>query len=111
MEKVKEKVATPAADAAATPAMATPVDAAQVVETNAYVPTYRVKPEFKDAVLKAIGRHPFNQIAGIMNAINVEVIDHNSLTQVINVLGNFPYTEVAGILTNVNAYVEQIVAD
>lgn len=87
------------------------VDATQKVETNAYVPTYKVKPEFKDAVLKAIGRHPFNQIAGIINAINVEVIDHNQLTQIINVLGNFPYTEVAGILTNVNAYVEQVVEE
>jgi hypothetical protein len=87
------------------------VDPNQQVETNAYVPTYKVKPEFKDAVLKAIGQAPFNQIAGIVNAINVEVMDHNTLTQVINVLGNFPYTQVAGILTNVNAYVEQIVEE
>lgn len=87
------------------------VDATQQVETKPYVPTYRVKPEFKDAVLKSIGQHPFNQIAGIVNAINVEVMDHNTLTQIINVLGNFPYVQVAGILTNVNAYVEQIVED
>ncbi|MFW6310796.1 MAG: hypothetical protein ACOC1K_01020 [Nanoarchaeota archaeon] len=87
------------------------VDPNQGVETNAYVPTYKVKPEFKDAVLKAIGRHPFNQIAQIMQAIDVEVIDHNTLTQVINVLGQFPYTEVAGLLTNVNNYVEQVVED
>lgn len=87
------------------------VDQTQQVETDAYVPTYKVKPEFKDAVLKAIGQHPFNQIASIMNAINVEVMDHNTLTQVINVLGNFPYTQVAGLLTNVNSYVEQIVED
>ena len=87
------------------------IDPNQQVETNAYVPTYKVKPEFKDAILKAIGQNPFNQIAGIMNAINVEVIDHNTLTQIINVLGNFPYTSVAGILTNVNNYVEQIVED
>ena len=104
-------VAAPVVAAPIAPAAAAPVDAAQEVETNAYVPTYKVKPEFKDAVLKAIGRHPFNQIAGIINAINVEVMDHNSLTQVINILGNFPYTEVAGILTNVNAFVEQIVED
>ena len=87
------------------------VDATQQVVTKPYVPTYRVKPEFKDAVLKSIGQHPFNQIAGIINAINVEVMDHNTLTQVINVLGNFPYVQVAGILTNVNAYVEQIVEE
>lgn len=104
-----EKKESKAPEAAATQAPA--VDATQKVETNAYVPTYRVKPEFKDAVLKSIGRHPFNQIAGIINAINVEVMDHNSLTQVINVLGNFPYTEVAGILTNVNAFVEQVVEE
>lgn len=83
------------------------IDPNQQVETDAYVPTYKVKPEFKDAVLKAIGQHPFNQIAGIINAINVEVMDHNTLTQVINVLGNFPYTQVSGLLTNINAYVEQ----
>ena len=113
MEKKKEQVkeapvVAPTQEAPATPPV---VDPAQQVETNAYVPTYKVKPEFKDAVLKAIGRHPFNQIAGIINAINVEVMDHNALTQVINVLGNFPYTEVAGILTNVNAFVEQVVEE
>ncbi len=86
-------------------------DANQPVETNAYVPIYRVKPEFKDAVLKAIGQHPFNQIAAIINAINVEMMDHNTLTQVINVLGNFPYVQVAGVLANVNAYIEQVVED
>ena len=109
--KVQAEAAPVAAVVPAPVAAAPQIDATQEVETNAYVPTYKVKPEFKDAVLKAIGRHPFNQIAGIINAINVEVMDHNSLTQVINVLGNFPYTEVAGILTNVNAFVEQIVEE
>ncbi len=87
------------------------VDASQQIETDAYVPTYKVKSDFKAAVLKAIGSNPFNQIAPIINAINVEVMDHNTLTQIINVLGNFPYTQVAGILTNVNSYVEQVVED
>jgi hypothetical protein len=87
------------------------VDATQQVETKAYVPTYRIKPEFKDAVLKAIGQHPFNHIVGIMNTINVEIMDHNTLTQVMNALGQFPYIQVAGILTNVSAFVEQIVED
>ena len=87
------------------------VDATQKVETNAYVPTYRLKPEFKQAVLKAIGQYPFNQIAGIMNAIQVDVVDHNTFQQIVNVLGNFPYQQVAGILQNVNSYVEQIVED
>jgi hypothetical protein len=87
------------------------VDATQVVETKAYVPTYRLKPEFKAAVLKAIGTYPFNQIAGIMNAIQVDVVDHNTFQQIVNVLGNFPYQQVAGILQNINSYVEQIVED
>ena len=87
------------------------VDATQKVETNAYVPTYRLKPEFKQAVLKAIGQYPFNQIAGIMNAIQVDVVDHNTFQQIVNVLGNFTYQQVAGILQNVNSYVEQIVED
>ena len=87
------------------------VDQNQNVETDAYVPTYKVKPEFKEAILKAIGKHPFNQISSIMSAVNVEVIDHNTLTQIINVLGNFPYVEIAPILGNVSAYVEQIVED
>jgi len=85
------------------------VDPKQQVETNAYVPTYKVKPEFKDAILKAIGQHPYNQIAGIMNAVNVEIIDHNTLTQIINVLGQFPYIQVANLLSNVNNFVEQVV--
>ena len=87
------------------------VDPNQKIETNAYVPTYRLKPEFKQAVLKAIGQYPFNQIAGIMNAIQVDVVDHNTFQQIVNVLGNFPYQVVAGILQNINSYVEQIVED
>ena len=46
-----------------------------------------------------------------MNAINVEVMDHNTLTQVINVLGNFPYQDVSGLLGTINDYVEMIVED
>jgi len=87
------------------------VDSTQKVETNAYVPTYRLKPEFKVAVTKAIGQYPFNQIAGIMNAIQVDVVDHNTFQQIVNVLGNFPYTQVAGILQNVNSYVEAVTED
>ena len=87
------------------------LDAAQQVETNAYVPTYKVKPEFKDAVLRAIGNRPFNEIAGLMQALNVDVVDHQTLTQIVQVIGQFPYVNVAPILTNVNAYVEQIIED
>ncbi len=83
----------------------------QPVEQAAYVPTYKVKPQFKEAILKSIGDAPFNQIAGIMNAINVETMDHNTLTQVINVLGNFPYVKVAELLSTVNNYVEQVIED
>ena len=87
------------------------VDQAQEVEQNAYVPTYKVKPEFKQAVMEAIGKFPFNQINSIMQAVNVDTMDHNTLTQVINVLGNFPYQNVAPLLTNINNYVEQVVED
>lgn len=87
------------------------VDPNQQVETDAYVPTYKVKPELKQAILKAIGKYPFNQIAGIMNAVNVEVMDHNNLTQIINVLGNFPYQDVSGLLATINDYVEMVVED
>ena len=87
------------------------VDPNQAVETNAYVPTYNVKPELKKAVLQAIGKYPYNQIASIMQAINVEVMDHNTLTQVINVLGNFPFQDVAGLLGNINDFVEQVVEE
>ena len=88
-----------------------PAAPAQNVETEAYVPRYKVKPELKDAILKAIGEAPFNQIAGIMQAINVPEMDHNTLTQVINVLGNFPYIKVADLLRQVNNYVEQVIED
>lgn len=83
----------------------------QPVETNAYVPTYKVRPELKQAILNAIGKYPFNKIAQIMQAINVEVMDHNTLTQVINVLGNFPYQDVASLLGKINDFVEQVVED
>ena len=87
------------------------VDANQAVETDAYVPTYKVKPELKAAVMKAIGKYPFNQIAQIMQAIQVEVMDHNTLTQIINVLGNFPYQDVAPLLGVINDYVELVPED
>jgi len=87
------------------------VDATQKVDTKAYVPVYKIKPEFKDAILKSIGNHPFNHIAGIMNAIDVEVMDHNTLTQIINALGQFPYVQVASILKNINSFLEQVIED
>ena len=83
----------------------------QSIEQNAYVPTYKVKPEFKQALLQAIGDRPFNEIAGLINAVNVEVIDHNTLTQIINVIGQFPYVRVEKILSNVNTFVEQVIED
>ena len=82
---------------------------AQTVETNAYVPTYKVKPEFKQALLQAIGDRPFNEISGLINAINVPVLDHNTLTQVINVIGQFPYVKVEKLLSSINLYIEQVV--
>lgn len=91
--------------------MAKKVDKGQAIETNAYVPTYKVKPELKDAILKSIGSRPFNEIAGLINAINVEVMDHNTLQQVINVIGQFPYTQVEKLLTGINGYFEQVVED
>jgi len=87
------------------------VDESQAVETDAYVPTYKVKPELKQAIIQAIGDRPFNEIAGLMNAINVDIMDHNTLTQVINVLGNFPYVRVEKLLSNINTFVEQIISD
>lgn len=84
------------------------VDSTQKVETKAYVPTYKIHPELKGAVMKAIGKYPFNQIASIMNAVNVEVMDHTTLTNVINVLGNFPYQDVSPLLSTINDYIEQI---
>jgi hypothetical protein len=106
-QKSREATVTEAPKTAEAPK----VDATQAVETKAYVPTYRLKPEFKTAVLKAIGQYPFNQIAGVMNAIQVDVVDHNTFQQIVNVLGNFPYQQVAGILQNINSYVEQCLED
>ena len=89
----------------------TAVDATQEIEQDSYVPTYKVKPELKQAVLQAIGDRPFNEIAGLINAINVPVMDHNTLTQVINVIGNFPYLKVEKLLQNVNSFVEQVIPE
>jgi len=87
------------------------VDATQKVETNAYVPTYRVKPEFKKALLGAIGDLPFNQIAGLIQAIDVEIIDHQTLTQIINAVGQFPFIRVENLMKNINTLVEQEISD
>ena len=87
------------------------VNSNQAIETQAYTNVYKVKPEFKDAVLKALGRHSFNEIAQLMQAINVETIDHNALNNLLGVLGRFPYIEIAPVLTNVNNFIEQVVED
>ena len=88
-----------------------PVDASQEVEQNAYVPTYKIKPEFKAAVLQCIGDRPFNEIAGLIQAINVETMDHTTLTQVINAIGQFPFTKVEEFMQTINQYVEQVIDD
>jgi len=85
------------------------VDAAQKVETNAYVPTYKIKPEFKKALMQAIGDRPFNEIAGLVQAIDVEVMDHQTLTQVVNAIGQFPFTRVEGLMKSINTLVEQVI--
>lgn len=90
------------------PVQAPVVDPNQAVDTQAYVPTYKIKPEFQQAVLKAIGKFPFNQIQAVMQAIKVDTMDHNTLTQIMNAIGAFPYENVAGVLTNVNNFIEMI---
>jgi hypothetical protein len=87
------------------------VDQNQAVETNAYVPTYKIKPEFKRAVLECIGDQPFNAIAGLIQAINVETMDHQTLTQIINAMGQFPYTRVEKFMASINMFVEQNIED
>ena len=84
-----------------------PIDPTQQVQTEAYVPTYVIKqPEFTQAVLGAIGKYPFNQIQAVMNAVKVEKIDHNQLTQVMNALGSFPYQDIADLMANVNQFLQ-----
>lgn len=87
------------------------IDSNQKIETAAYVPKYDVKPEFQQAVLKAIGDAPFNQIAGIMQAIQVQEIDHNQLQQILGALGNFPYMKIAPILQNMTNFIVQKIED
>jgi len=93
------------------PVEAPQTDPGQQVEQDAYVPTYKVKPEFKQAVMQSIGDRPYNEIAGLIQAINVEIMDHNTLSQVIQVIGNFPYVRVEKLLDNVSSLVEQIVEE
>ena len=87
------------------------VDANQKVETNAYVPTYKIKDSFKKAILQAIGDRPFNEIAGLIQAVDVEVMDHQTLTQVVNAIGQFPFVRVENLMKNVSAHVEQVLSD
>lgn len=84
------------------------LDATQKVETNAYVPTYKIKPDFKKALLQAIGDRPFNEIAGLIQAIDVEVMDHQTLTQIVNAIGQFPFVRVEQLMKNINNFVEQV---
>jgi len=100
----EEKTAQPEAT---TPA----VDAAQKIETNAYVPTYRIKPSFKQALMQAVGDRPFNEIAGLVQAIDVEVMDHQTLTQIVNAIGQFPFTRVENLMKGINQHIEQIIND
>lgn len=112
VEEVKnETVSINAPEKEAVTEEAPQVDATQEVEVDAYVPTYKVKPELKQAILQAIGDRPFNEIAGLINAINVETMDHNTLSQVINVIGNFPYVRVEKLLANINSFVEQVIPE
>jgi hypothetical protein len=83
------------------------VDATQKVETNAYVPTYKIKPDFKKALLQAVGDRPFNEIAGLIQAIDVEVMDHQTLTQVVNAIGQFPFIRVENLMKNISNLIEQ----
>jgi hypothetical protein len=87
------------------------VNATQTIEQNAYVPTYKIKPEFKQAVLQCIGDRPFNEIAGLIQAINVETMDHTTLTQIINAMGQFPFIRVEKFMQSINQYVEQVIED
>jgi hypothetical protein len=87
------------------------VDATQKIETNAYVPTYKIKPDFKKALLQSIGDRPFNEIAGLINAVDVEVMDHQTLTQIMNAIGQFPYIKVEALMKGVGNFVTQIVED
>jgi len=90
-----------------TPSKEPAVDATQTVETQAYVPTYKIKPEFKKALLQAIGDRPFNEIAGLINAIDVEIMDHQTLTQIVNAIGQFPFIRVENLMKNISNYVQQ----
>lgn len=85
------------------------VDSTQKVETNTYVPTYKIKPEFKKELLKAIGDRPFNEIAGLINAVDVPVMDHQTLTQIVNAIGQFPYMRVELLMKNISNLVEQVI--
>jgi hypothetical protein len=85
------------------------VDATQKVETNAYVPTYKIKPDFKKALLQSIGDRPFNEIAGLIQAIDVEVMDHQTLTQIVNAIGQFPFVRVEQLMKNISNLVEQVI--
>ncbi len=87
------------------------VDTKQPVETNAYVPTYRIKSEFKKALLQAVGDRPFNEIAGLIQAIDVETMDHQTLTQVVNAIGQFPFIRVEGLMKNISNLIEQKLDD
>jgi len=89
----------------------TGVDPTQKVETTAYVPTYKISPELKQALLRAIGDRPFNEIAGLINAVDVTVMDHQTLQQVVNAIGQFPYIRVEPILKNLGNYVQQIIPE
>lgn len=87
------------------------IDTTQKVETNAYVPVYKIRPEFKKALLQSIGDRPFNEIAGLIQAIDVEVMDHQTLTQIVNAIGQFPFVRVENLMKNISNFIEQELSD
>lgn len=84
------------------------LDPNQKIDTNAYVPTYTVRqPEFKEAVEKVIATFPYNQVKGLITLADVEVIDQNRLTNLMNALSQLPYQLVSPLLENVRDYITQ----
>ena len=89
----------------------TNIETAPEVKTASYGQSFKVKPSFKAELLKAIGDYPFNNIAGIINAINVTTIDEHTLNQVMQAIGQFPYVKVEALISNINAYIEPIIEE
>ena len=78
------------------------------METESFdiVPVYKLNPKLKKDLLRVLGNYPYNSIAGLMFALDVEEVDYETLQKILNSLGALPYVLVQDVLLHMERYLE-----